>query len=67
MSVFHGTWNEDAEAFLDSYLECMGSVDDEKRARNFIYYLQADSDADEWFEELPEKEKRSWASIELLF
>ena len=46
MLVFHGTWNEDAEAILDSYLECMGSVDDEKRARNFIYYLQADSDAD---------------------
>ena len=67
MLVFHGTWNEDAEAILDSYLECMGSVDDEKRARNFIYYLQADSDADKWFEELLEEEKRSWASIELLF
>jgi hypothetical protein len=67
MSVFHGNWNEDAGAFLDSYLACMGSADDEKRARNFIYYLQADSDADEWFEELPEEEKRSWASIEVLF
>ena len=67
MLVFHGTWNKDAEAILDSYLECMGSVDDEKRARNFIYYLQADSDADEWFEELLEEDKRSWASIELLF
>jgi hypothetical protein len=45
----------------------MGSADDEKRARNFIYYLQADSDADEWFEELSEEEKKSWASIEVLF
>ena len=67
MSVFHGNWNEDAEAFLNSYLERMGSLDDEKRARSFIYYLQADSDADEWFEELPEEEKKSWASIEVLF
>ena len=61
MSIFNGNWNEDAEGFLNSYLECMGSVDDEKRARNFIYYLQADSDADEWFAELPEGEKKSWA------
>jgi hypothetical protein len=67
MSVFHGNWNEDAKAFLNSYLECMGSADDEKRARDFIYYLQAGSDADEWFEELLEEEKKSWATIEVLF
>jgi len=67
MSVFHGNWNEDAEAFLNSYLERMGSLDDEKLARSFVYYLQAESDADEWFEELPEEEKESWASIEVLF
>ena len=52
---------------MNSYLECMGSADDEKRARSFIYYLQADSDADEWFEELLEEEKKSWASIEVIF
>jgi hypothetical protein len=67
MSVFHGNWNEDAEAFLNSYLEYMGPADGEKRARSFIYYLQADSNADEWFEELPEEEKKSWATIEVLF
>ena len=67
MSVFHGNWNEDAEAFLNSYLECMGSAGDEKLARDFVYYLEADSDADEWFEELQEDEKKSWASIEVLF
>jgi hypothetical protein len=37
------------------------------KARNFIYYLQADSLADEWFEELGEEEKGSWDVIEVLF
>jgi hypothetical protein len=66
ISVFHGNWNEDAEAFLNSYLEYMGPADDKKRARSFIYYLQADSNAEEWFEELPEEQKKSWATIEVL-
>ena len=67
MAVFHRNWNEDAKAFLKYYLWCRGSEDDKKLARSFIYYLQADSPANQWFEELPEKEKKSWASIEVLF
>ena len=64
---FCGEWNEDLINFLGWFLQCMGAADDNKKARHFMYYLQADSDADEWFEELPEEEKRSWASIEVLF
>ena len=33
----------------------------------FVNYLQAQSEADEWFEELPEEEKESWVSIEVQF
>ena len=33
----------------------------------FVNYLQAQSEADEWFEELPEEEKSSWVSIEVQF
>lgn len=43
------------------------TANNKKMAHNFIYYLQADNDADEWFKNLPEKEKRSWRLIERLF
>ena len=67
MSVFHGNGNEDAEAFLKSYRQCRGSEDDKQLAKSFVYYLGVYSDADEWFEELPEELKGSWTSIEVLF
>ena len=64
---FGGEWDENPENLLGWFLQCMGTADDEKKACHFVYYLRAGSDADEWFEELPEEEKRSWASIEVLF
>ena len=64
---FCGEWNEDPENFLGWFLQCTVAADDRKKARNFIYYLQADSLADEWFEELEEEEKDSWVNIEMLF
>src|ERR1700728_1221454 len=68
MSVFHGDkYSEDPQEFLDWFLQCTKNGDDSFKARNFVNYLQADSDVDEWFEELPKEEKRSWASIEVLF
>jgi hypothetical protein len=68
MSVFHGDkHDEDPEEFLKWFLQCTKNGDDFFRARNFVNYLQVYSMADEWFEELPEDEKRSWASIEVLF
>ena len=64
---FCGEWDEDPEIFLGWFLQCMGTADDKTKAHKFIYYLQANSDADEWFEDLPEEEKGSWVRIERLF
>lgn len=51
---FSGEWNEDLELFLGWFLECMGAVDDRMKAKQFVYYLQASSDANELFEDLPD-------------
>jgi hypothetical protein len=67
MSVFHGDWNEDPKEFLDSYLQCTATTDDNFKAQHFINYLGADSDAEEWFDELRQDEKKDWVVIELLF
>ena len=68
---FSGEWDElefkDPKLFLEWFLECTGTMDDETKARHFIYYLQADSNAEEWFEDLLEEEKGSWVRIERLF
>ena len=64
---FCGEWDEDPENFLGWFLQCMGTADDKTKAHKFIYYLQANSDADEWFEDLLEEEKGSWGKIERLF
>jgi hypothetical protein len=64
---FGGEWNEDPGNLLGWFLQCMGTADDELKARHFVYYLRAGSDADEWFEDLPEEERRSWVIIEKLF
>ena len=65
---FHGDkYDENPAEFLDWFLQYMDLADNDTKARNFIYYLQADSLADEWFEELEEEEKGSWEVIEVLF
>ena len=66
---FSGEWDEleDPKLFLEWFLECTGTMDDETKAHHFIYYLQADSNAEEWFEDLLEEEKGSWVRIERLF
>jgi hypothetical protein len=65
---FHGDrHDEDPSEFLNWFLQYMGTADSKMKARNFIYYLQADSLADEWFEELGEEEKGSWDLTEVLF
>jgi hypothetical protein len=37
------------------------------RVQQFINYLGVDSDAENWFDELPEKEKMDWVAIEISF
>jgi hypothetical protein len=67
MSVFHGDWNEDPKEFLSIYLQSTAAGNDNFKARHFINYLGADSDAEDWFDELPEEEKKDWEAIELAF
>ena len=67
MSIFHGDWNGDPKEFLNSYLQCTATTDNNFKAQHFINYLGADSDAEEWFDELRQEEKKDWVAIELLF
>ena len=67
MSVFHGNWNEDPGAFLNSYLQCTAAGGDGFKARQFINYLGVDSDAEDWFDELPQEEKKDWSAIKISF
>jgi hypothetical protein len=67
MSVFHGNWNECPREFLTSYLQCTAASGDDFKARHFINYLGANSEADDWYDELPQDEKKDWAVIERSF
>jgi hypothetical protein len=67
MPPFSKNWNEDPREFLRWFLQSMGTMSDNNKARSFGYYLQAYSDADEWFDKLPQQEKKDWAGIEQAF
>ena len=67
MPPFGGNWDEDPREFLNWFLQSMGTTSDDNKARSFRYYLQADSDADEWLDELPQQERKDWAGIEHTF
>lgn len=65
---FHGDKeDENPEDFLRSFFRRMGTAGDDVKKRQFKYYLQADSAADEWFEELPLGDKKDWDAIEDAF
>jgi hypothetical protein len=68
MPAFHGDrYDEVPEDFIAYFLQSMGTTDDDYKTRSFIYYLEVDSVADEWYEELPEEGKRNWEAIEASF
>lgn len=68
VNPFHGDKeDENPEDFLRSFFRRMGTANDEVKKQQFRYFLQADSAADEWFEELPEKDKKDWNAIEAAF
>jgi hypothetical protein len=67
MTTFSGNYGEDPQEFFDRFLQCMGTKGDEFKAKHFIYYLVADSMADEWFEDLQQAEKKDWDTIKVLF
>ena len=45
----------------------MGTANSDTKKQQFKYFLQADSAADEWFEELQLNEKKDWDAIETAF
>ena len=68
VTPFHGDKeDENAEDFLRSFFRRMGNNNDEVKKAQFPNYLQADSAADDWFIDLGEAEKKTWADIETAF
>ena len=59
--------DENPEDFLRSFFRRMGNNTDDVKKAQFPNYLQADSAADDWFLDLSEAEKKSWADIEAAF
>jgi hypothetical protein len=55
--------DENPEDFLRAFFRRMGNNSDEIKLSQFPYYLQADSAADEWFSELDEDDRATWAGL----
>jgi len=65
---FHGDKeDENPEDFLRSFFRRMGTASDDVKKQQFRYFLQADSTADEWFDDLTAAEKKDWNAIEDAF
>jgi hypothetical protein len=65
---FHGDKeDENPEDFLRAFFRRMGTSSDDVKKQQFRYFLQADSVADEWFDELQPQERKDWNAIETAF
>jgi hypothetical protein len=65
---FHGDKDdENPEDFLRSFFRRMGTSSDDVKKQQFPNFLQADSVADDWYEELADKDKADWSSIRAAF
>lgn len=68
VAPFHGDKeDENPEDFLRSFFRRMGSASDDVKKQQFPNFLQADSVADEWFEDLMADDKKDWKAIETAF
>jgi hypothetical protein len=68
VAPFYGDKKEEnPEDFLRSFFRRMGGATDEVKKQQFPNFLQADSAADEWFEELPQADKKDWTAIHAAF
>jgi hypothetical protein len=68
VAAFHGDKKEEnPEDFLRSFFRRMGAANDDVKKQQFPNFLQADSAADEWFDELTQVEKKDWPAIEAAF
>jgi hypothetical protein len=64
VNPFHGDKDdENPEDFLRSFFRRMGSSDDKAKVQQFPNFLQADSVADEWYDELTAAEKADWTAV----
>lgn len=68
VAPFHGDKDEEnPEDFLRSFFRRMGTSTDDVKKQQFPNFLQADSVADDWFEDLPTNSKAKWGDIEAAF
>ena len=68
ITPFHGDKeDENPEDFLRAFYRRMGDKSDNVKKAQFPYYLQADSVADDWYGDLKDDEKKTWADIETAF
>jgi hypothetical protein len=68
VNPFHGDKeDENPEDFLRSFFRRMGSSNNDARKQQFKNFLQADSVADEWFDELAVEDRKDWETIEAAF
>jgi hypothetical protein len=59
--------DENPENFLRSFYRRMGTANDDIKKQQFRYFLEADSAADEWFDNLSQADKKDWDAIEAAF
>jgi len=68
VAPFHGDKDdENPEYFLRSFFRRMGTASDVVKKQQFPNFLQADSVADEWFEDLQPADTADWDAIETAF
>ncbi|KAF8816796.1 hypothetical protein BYT27DRAFT_7220484 [Phlegmacium glaucopus] len=68
VTPFHGDKEDkNPEDFLRAFFRRMGNNGDEVKKSQFPNYLQADGVADDWFLDLNDNEKKTWAEIETAF
>ena len=68
VNSFHGDKeDENPEDFIRSFYRRMGTASGDTKKQQFPYFLQADSVADEWFDELTPADKKDWETIEAAF
>ena len=68
VAPFHGDKEDECpEFFLRAFYRRMSDKTDDSKKAQFPYYLHPYSVADEWFSDLAEDDKKTWALIEASF
>jgi hypothetical protein len=59
--------DENPASFLRSFHRRMGTANNDVKKQQFPNFLEPDSVADEWFDELSQDDKKDWSAIEAAF